>query len=133
MSSNDNSKKKTVMKSWLVLVTFSISVVFLGVSYFGAVKAKNTKSEAKNTVKIKKDGKKVEKIQKSDADWKKQLTDEQFKVTRKKGTERAFTGKYWNNHENGVYKCVCCGSPLFNSDTKFGLWYWLAQFLSTGE
>lgn len=61
----------------------------------------------------------VEKVQKSEAEWKKQLTPEQYEVTRHAGTERAFTGKYWNNHEHGLYKCVCCGNVLFSSDTKF--------------
>ncbi len=61
----------------------------------------------------------TEKVMKSDEEWKKQLTPLQFEVTRKKGTERAFTGEYWNNHEKGIYKCICCGSDLFTSDTKF--------------
>jgi peptide-methionine (R)-S-oxide reductase len=61
----------------------------------------------------------ADKVVKSDEDWKKQLDAEQFEVTRKKGTERAFTGKYWNNHEKGLYRCVCCGTALFSSDTKF--------------
>lgn len=59
------------------------------------------------------------KITKTEAEWKEQLTPEQFKITRKKGTERAFTGKYWDNKEPGVYKCICCGNELFSSDTKF--------------
>ena len=58
-------------------------------------------------------------INKTDEEWKTQLSDEQFQVCRKKGTERAFTGQYWNNHESGTYKCVCCGEPLFDADTKF--------------
>lgn len=58
-------------------------------------------------------------ITKSDEDWKKELTEEQFYVARKKGTERAFTGQYWDNHEAGTYRCVCCGSELFSSDKKF--------------
>ena len=58
-------------------------------------------------------------ITKSDAEWKKQLTAEQFQVTRKAGTEHAYTGKYWDNHQKGIYKCVCCGQELFTSDTKF--------------
>ncbi len=61
----------------------------------------------------------VEKIHKSDEEWKRQLTPEQFEVTRHAGTERAFTGKYWNNHEHGLYRCICCETALFSSDTKF--------------
>ncbi len=61
----------------------------------------------------------TEKVQKTDEEWRKNLTEEQYIVTRKKGTERAFTGAYWNNHEKGIYKCVCCGNDLFSSDTKF--------------
>ncbi len=61
----------------------------------------------------------VEKVYKTDAEWKAQLTPEEFDVTRKAGTERAFSGKYWNNHEHGLYRCVCCQLALFLSDTKF--------------
>ena len=61
----------------------------------------------------------AEKIVKSEGEWSKQLTPEQFDVTRRKGTERAFTGAYWNNHEPGVYRCVCCNAELFRSDEKF--------------
>ena len=60
-----------------------------------------------------------DKIIKSDEEWKKDLTDEQYYVTRKKGTERAFSGKYYLLDEDGIYKCICCGSPLFRSETKF--------------
>ena len=60
-----------------------------------------------------------EKVIKTDEEWKQELTPEQFAVARKKGTERAFTGQYWNNHEEGVYRCVCCGTALFRSDEKF--------------
>ena len=56
---------------------------------------------------------------KTDADWKKELTPIQFKVTRRKGTEPAFSGEYWDHHEQGVYRCVCCGAELFSSQHKF--------------
>lgn len=58
-------------------------------------------------------------VKKTDAEWKAELTPEQFEVTRNKGTERAFTGKYWDCHEQGVYVCVCCGARLFSSEDKF--------------
>jgi len=61
----------------------------------------------------------VDRVEKSDEEWKKSLTAEQYSVARKKGTERAFSGAYWNNHDTGVYQCVCCGNDLFKSDTKF--------------
>lgn len=61
----------------------------------------------------------TEKITKSEAEWRKQLTNEQYHVAREAGTERAFTGKYWNNHETGMYHCVCCNAPLFSSKAKF--------------
>jgi peptide-methionine (R)-S-oxide reductase len=60
-----------------------------------------------------------DRVVKSDAEWKKLLTPEQFHVTRKKGTERAFAGPNWDNHAKGTYACVCCDLPLFSSDTKF--------------
>ena len=59
------------------------------------------------------------KIEKTDAEWREQLDDTQYQVTRRKGTERAFTGQYWDCDESGTYRCVCCGAPLFRSEAKF--------------
>lgn len=61
----------------------------------------------------------VEKVVKTDAEWRKLLTPEQFEITRKEGTERSCSGPYWNNHREGIYRCVCCGTDLFESKTKF--------------
>ena len=61
----------------------------------------------------------AEKVVKSDAEWRRQLSSQQYYVTRQKGTERAFTGEYWNTKTKGTYCWVCCGQPLFSSDTKF--------------
>ncbi|MFL5464642.1 MAG: peptide-methionine (R)-S-oxide reductase MsrB [Gemmatimonadaceae bacterium] len=60
-----------------------------------------------------------DKITKSDEEWREQLTPEQYRIARQKGTERAFTGKYYDSKEPGVYKCVCCGTPLFDAESKF--------------
>ena len=61
----------------------------------------------------------MEKVVKTDDQWREQLTPEQYHVAREKGTERAFTGKYWDNKKEGSYRCVCCDAALFSSDTKF--------------
>ncbi len=62
---------------------------------------------------------KIAKVTKPDTEWKQLLSKEQFDVARKKGTERAFTGKYWDNHEQGLYRCICCDIELFKSEHKF--------------
>ena len=61
----------------------------------------------------------MSKYYKNDEEWKKQLNDESYRVTRQSGTERPFTGKYWDFNKDGVYKCICCGLNLFESNTKF--------------
>ena len=59
------------------------------------------------------------KVTKPDAEWRRELTPEQYRVTRQKGTERAFTGEYWDTKTPGIYRCVCCGNELFSAETKF--------------
>ena len=61
----------------------------------------------------------AKKVERSEAEWRAQLTPEQYAVCREKGTERAFTGRYWDHHADGTYTCVACGEPLFRSETKF--------------
>jgi peptide-methionine (R)-S-oxide reductase len=61
----------------------------------------------------------MEKMRKDEREWRRELTPEQYHVTREKGTERAFTGEYWDEKTPGVYRCLCCGEPLFSSDTKY--------------
>ena len=61
----------------------------------------------------------TEKLKKSDAEWRAELSDEQYHVTRQRGTERAFTGQYYKSKDPGTYTCVCCGQELFSSDTKY--------------
>ena len=61
----------------------------------------------------------MDKIEKTDAEWKAELTEEEYRVMRQKGTERAFTGKYYDLDEEGIYRCAACGQPLFDSETKF--------------
>jgi peptide-methionine (R)-S-oxide reductase len=77
-------------------------------------------SKLKTTVNSKIDSTSMsEELKLSDEEWKKKLSPEQFHVCREKGTERAFTGKYYSSKEKGIYKCAACGNPLFSSDTKF--------------
>jgi peptide-methionine (R)-S-oxide reductase len=61
----------------------------------------------------------MDKVKKSDSEWQKELTPEQYAVTRQAGTERAFTGPYWDEHSAGTYHCIACGQPLFRSETKY--------------
>ncbi len=61
----------------------------------------------------------AERIRKTEEEWRRELTPEQYRVTREQGTERAFTGEYWDTKEEGVYRCIGCGTPLFASETKF--------------
>src|SRR5688572_10097504 len=98
------------MRTVLVIVT--MSVFALGCKREQVVLAADTKVPATTNAM-------TNKVVKSDAEWKQQLTPEQYKIMRKKGTERAFTGPNWDNKEKGTYKCAGCGQELFSSAHKF--------------
>lgn len=88
-------------------------IIILGISLIlPACSQKKSNSQKQSTMDM-------VKLQKSDEQWKKELTATQYHVLREKGTERAFTGEYWNNHDTGVYYCAACHQELFKSDTKF--------------
>jgi peptide-methionine (R)-S-oxide reductase len=101
----------------IVLLAIGLSVLAVGCKRPQVVLAADTRpppsTQVTNSTAM------TDKIVKTDEEWKKQLTPEQYRITRKKGTERAFTGPNWNNHDKGIYKCVCCGQELFSSDHKF--------------
>jgi len=93
-----------------ILVTLSLAAILASVLIFRHYQ--ETPIERVGTTKW-------ERVMKSDEEWKKILTPEQYRVTRQKGTERAFTGQYWNTKDDGVFACICCGQPLFDTKTKF--------------
>lgn len=86
---------------------------------YNYIRPKISKFEKVFKEKLKKAPEPIQPVRKSDAQWRSQLSQTQYQVTRKKGTEPAFSGKFWNHKEKGTYTCVCCGLPLFDSSTKF--------------
>lgn len=94
--------------------TILVAIISLMMWSCDSTAQQNTKAETK----VNKDCE-IQKITKTDAEWKKQLTPLQYDVARHEGTERAFTGIYWDNHKKGIYNCIGCGLPLFTSETKF--------------
>jgi len=100
-------------KSLLLLALTMAAVAAFGLKYSGAaISGEGKAHEAEKKVGI-------EKVSKTDAEWREILTPEQYRILRKQGTERAFTGKLWDNKKEGVYRCAGCGLELFASDTKF--------------
>ena len=91
----------------------------LGLARLAAARSRTVRIVAFDMAGRKKGVEEVDRIQKPDSEWRKQLTPLQFQVARQKGTERAFANPYWNNHADGLYQCVCCGTALFDSKTKF--------------
>jgi peptide-methionine (R)-S-oxide reductase len=111
------------MKKFLLTSLF-VSTAILTVGVLSLVQGHSSQTRSAppaspSNAKSDDDDSRIEKVVKTDAEWRKQLTRQQFKVTRRKGTERAFSGKYWDNKQKGTYSCVCCDLPLFHSSTKF--------------
>lgn len=103
------------------IMYFSALILAVVMLFSCGVKNKTTESikysSASDSTNHKTEGK--YNVMKSEEEWKSKLSEEQYRVAREKGTERPFKNKYWDNHEEGVYNCVCCGQELFTSDTKF--------------
>jgi peptide-methionine (R)-S-oxide reductase len=104
--------------------TFLVAVTLTAIGLTGPIRceAKSMEIKGDSCFYIKGEGVKRDKkyaVNKTDEEWKKELPEDIYQVSRQGGTERAFTGKYWNNHEHGVYRCACCGAELFGSNTKF--------------
>lgn len=103
------------MKPWHIAAALVLVAVAVGAGAWGA--------KGSGTLRVwsveKKGYVMTEKVVKSDDEWRRILTPEEFRVTRRKGTEPPYNNAYWNNHAKGVYRCVCCGLDLFSSDAKF--------------
>jgi peptide-methionine (R)-S-oxide reductase len=115
------------IKKNAILALLALAVSVVGIA---AIQHRSAASQHRSTTKAvpgkiklymvaKRDFIMSEKVIKTDAEWREQLGSQEYEVTRRKGTERAFTGKYWDNHDKGLYRCICCGNDLFTSDTKF--------------
>lgn len=111
-------------RRFLTILAGSVAAFATNYPCLGGATAQSAAGEFVQVVVFSSSGKKeglmsVPKVSKSDQEWRHQLSDESYEVTRRKGTERAFTGSYWDFHGEGIYRCVCCGNALFSSQTKF--------------
>jgi peptide-methionine (R)-S-oxide reductase len=96
---------------------FSFIIIMITLLFLKDYEFRNNILASDSTLQEKKG--EINKVVKSEDEWKKELSPEQFEITRHKATERPFDNKYWDNHEDGIYYCICCGQELFSSDTKF--------------
>lgn len=107
------------MNGRILVTTLALALCVAGMppaGEAGPAKAKPAQTPAQEPANVKGG---IEKITRSDAEWKRRLTPEQYRVLRHEGTEMAFSGKYWNTHQEGIYRCAGCGLELFSSETKF--------------
>ena len=116
--------RRTFFISSSAIVAGGLGALWLRNPILGTVDAKGAEDKIVTVVQFSDDGKKlgtasIQKVRKTEAEWKQQLTPQEFDITREAGTERAFTGQYAESHDKGLYRCICCGNALFSSDTKF--------------